>query len=106
MSLDQHPPQRRGGKGVRAIISRKSQPHTCVAYALTTEYDAFEVVDTVSSELRFRSASEAERVLGYLCGRRVREQLEARPRRIVGHDVAILHRPPTASPPSRSGCRP
>jgi len=48
--LEQHPKQRRGGKGVRMIISRVKSPHECVALGLTRGDDGFEVVDTQGGE--------------------------------------------------------
>ncbi|TNF31760.1 MAG: DNA topoisomerase 4 subunit A [Deltaproteobacteria bacterium] len=43
--LEQYPRQRRGGKGVRMIISRVSNQHECVALSATRGDDGFEVVD-------------------------------------------------------------
>jgi topoisomerase-4 subunit A len=43
--LEQYPRQRRGGKGVRMIISRVSNRHECVALSATRGDDGFEVVD-------------------------------------------------------------
>ncbi|MFT7581784.1 MAG: topoisomerase-4 subunit A, partial [Myxococcota bacterium] len=48
--LDQFPKQRRGGKGVRMIISRVSNRHECVAISVTDGHDGFEVVDTLGHE--------------------------------------------------------
>lgn len=48
--LEQFPRQRRGGKGVRMIISRARGPHECVALAATSGDDGFEVVDTLGHE--------------------------------------------------------
>ncbi|MCA9516858.1 MAG: hypothetical protein KC635_18075, partial [Myxococcales bacterium] len=48
--LEQFPKQRRGGKGVRMIISRARGPHECVALAATSGDDGFEVVDTLGHE--------------------------------------------------------
>jgi topoisomerase IV subunit A len=48
--LDQHPLQRRGGKGVRLIISKGNQPHLCVSAHHCRSGDLFEVVDTTGHE--------------------------------------------------------
>ena len=49
-TLDQHPVQRRGGKGVRMIISKGNQPHLCVSAHHCRGTDLFEVVDTTGHE--------------------------------------------------------
>ena len=48
--LEQFPKQRRGGKGVRMIISRVNNPHECVALSATRGDDGFEVVDDQGHE--------------------------------------------------------
>lgn len=48
--LDQHPLQRRGGKGVRLIIKKATDPHRCVAALRCGMNDVFELVDTTGSE--------------------------------------------------------
>lgn len=53
----------------------------------------FQWMEVVSTELRFPSSSEAERVLGYLCGDTMREQLRREPTAVLGHRIVILHRP-------------
>ena len=48
--MDQHPRQKRGGKGVRMIISRVTQAHRCVGLVACRPEDAFEVVDSHGQE--------------------------------------------------------
>ena len=55
--------------------------------------DGFRMVEVVSTELRFASSAEAERVLGYLCGEVMLGNLRRSPARILEHRVALLHRP-------------
>ncbi len=53
----------------------------------------FSIAEEVETELRFPSAADALRVLGYLCGDAVRRRLLERPRARLSHHVLILHRP-------------
>ena len=48
--FEQFPKQRRGGKGVRMIISRMNNPHSCAGLVACTTSDSFEVVDTHGNE--------------------------------------------------------
>ncbi|MBL0212199.1 MAG: class I SAM-dependent methyltransferase [Holophagaceae bacterium] len=57
------------------------------------DQDGFHLVETVDTELRFPSPSEAERVLGYLCGDTMLEHLRRAPAAVLEHRIAILHRP-------------
>ena len=54
--VDQHPVQRRAGKGLRMIISRSSQPHRCVALKGCHLQDVFDLVDTTGQEHRLDAA--------------------------------------------------
>ncbi len=56
--LDQHPVQNRGGKGVRLIVRRQSQPHRCAAVHLCGLSDRFIVLDDAGAE----HVVEAQRV--------------------------------------------
>lgn len=53
----------------------------------------FQMVEVVNTELRFSSSSEAERVLGYLCGEVMLGNLRRNPTHVLEHRVALLHRP-------------
>jgi len=66
----------------------------------------FTLDDVVETELRFSSAAEAERVLGYLCGDPVRERLRDHPTHRLTHHVVILHRPSTNATRTPGGSRP
>ncbi len=57
------------------------------------EHDGFRLVEVVTTELRFSSSSEAERVLGYLCGDTMLGHLRHTPTAVLEHRIAILHRP-------------
>ena len=57
------------------------------------DHRGFELVDVVSTHLRFPSPSEAERVLGYLCGEIMLEQLRRAPTAVLDHRIVILYRP-------------
>ncbi len=48
--LEQYPRQRRGGKGVRMIISRSGTPHHCVAISGCSTRDTFLIVDSQGKE--------------------------------------------------------
>ncbi len=50
----------------------------------------FTIAARVETEIAFEDEAEAERVLGFLCGAAVRDELALRPRRRVGHDVLVL----------------
>jgi len=52
----------------------------------------FSCVEVLRTELRFPSAGEAERVLGYLCGSETGDRLRRSPRATLTHDVIILRR--------------
>jgi len=52
----------------------------------------FQIVDTIETELRFSSATEAERILGYLCGEKARDRLRQEPRSRLSHRILILRR--------------
>ena len=52
----------------------------------------FSPQEVVETEIRFPSASEADRVLGYLLGQPVRRKLRDRPVVRLTHNVIILHR--------------
>ena len=60
------------------------------------EHDGFRLVEVVTTELRFSSSSEAERVLGYLCGDTMLGHLRRTPTAVLEHRIAILHRPADA----------
>ena len=53
----------------------------------------FEPVEVVESELRFPAADEALRILGWLCGERVRQKLEDHPTDCLSHHVVLLRGP-------------
>ena len=55
--------------------------------------DGFQLVETVSTELRFPDAEEAQRVLGYLCGAAMLARLRRSPTATLEHRVVLLHRP-------------
>lgn len=55
--------------------------------------DGFRMVEVVATELRFPTAPEAERVLGYLCGDTMLGHLRRAPTAVLEHRIAILHRP-------------
>ncbi len=55
--------------------------------------DGFRMVEVVATELRFPTSSEAERVLGYLCGDTMLNRLRRNPTCVLEHRVALLHRP-------------
>lgn len=57
------------------------------------EHDGFSMVEVVTTELRFPSSSEAERVLSYLCGDTMLGHLRRSPTAVLEHRIAILHRP-------------
>ncbi|MBL0313559.1 MAG: class I SAM-dependent methyltransferase [Holophagaceae bacterium] len=61
------------------------------------EHDGFRLVETVTTELRFPSPSDAERVLGYLCGDTMLGRLRRAPTALLEHRIAILHRPVDAA---------
>lgn len=48
--VDQHPVQRRGGKGLQLIIPKARKPHRCVAVHVCGPKDNFEVVDSEGAE--------------------------------------------------------
>jgi ubiquinone/menaquinone biosynthesis C-methylase UbiE len=52
----------------------------------------FRVVERIETELRFASTEAAERVLGWLCGERVRRRLQKRPTKRLTHHVVLLCR--------------
>ena len=56
-------------------------------------HDGFRMVEVVATELRFPSSSEAERVLGYLCGETMLGHLRRAPTAVLEHRIVILHRP-------------
>ncbi len=58
--LDQHPSQKRGGKGVRMIIRRNNEPHSCIAMHLCQTRDLFELVDTAGNEVTFNAGGIPE----------------------------------------------
>jgi ubiquinone/menaquinone biosynthesis C-methylase UbiE len=60
------------------------------------EHDGFHLVEVVTTELRFPSSAEAERVLGYLCGDTMLGHLRRSPTAILEHRIAILHQPSDA----------
>jgi topoisomerase-4 subunit A len=49
--LNQHPLQRRGGKGLNFIVHRARKPHDCLSVHVCGPRDSFEVVDTDGVEL-------------------------------------------------------
>lgn len=53
----------------------------------------FEPVEVVETELRFPSDEEASRVLGWLCGDRVRDELRDGPTSRLTHHVVLLRGP-------------
>lgn len=57
------------------------------------DHQGFELIEVVPSHLRFPSSSEAERVLGYLCGGTMLEHLRKAPTSVLEHRIVILHRP-------------
>ena len=57
------------------------------------EHDGFHLVEVITTELRFPSCSEAERVLGYLCGEAMLRHLRSAPTAVLEHRIVILHRP-------------
>lgn len=61
-------------------------------------HDGFRMVEVVTTELRFPSSSEAERVLGYLCGDTMLGHLRHAPTAVLEHRIAILHRPSFTQP--------
>ena len=60
------------------------------------DHDGFRLMETVDTELRFPSAAEAERVLGYLCGDAMLGNLRREPAAVLEHRIVILHRPAKA----------
>lgn len=56
------------------------------------ERDGFRLVEVVDAELRFPSSAEAERILGYLCGKTMLDHLRRAPTAVLEHRIAILHR--------------
>lgn len=60
------------------------------------EHDGFSMVETITTELRFSSSTEAERVLGYLCGDAMLGHLRRGPTGVLEHRIVILHRPAEA----------
>ncbi len=55
------------------------------------EREGFRLVEVVNTELRFPSSTEAERVLGYLCGEAMLGHLRREPTAVLEHRIAILH---------------
>jgi ubiquinone/menaquinone biosynthesis C-methylase UbiE len=74
------------------LRGRRSEVDQARVRALIDE-QGFSELDVVKTELRFPSAGEAERVLGWLCGDGVRRKLHERPVARLTHHVVILHRP-------------
>ena len=74
------------------LRGRRSEVDQARVRALMDE-QGFSELDVVKTELRFPSAGEAERVLGWLCGDGVRRKLRERPVARLTHHVVILHRP-------------
>lgn len=56
------------------------------------ESDGFRLVEVVTTELCFPSSSEAERILGYLCGDTMLGHLRRSPTAVLEHRIVILHR--------------
>ncbi|MGM0575826.1 MAG: DNA gyrase/topoisomerase IV subunit A [Myxococcota bacterium] len=54
--LDETPAQRRGGKGVRMIVSRSRKPHRCAAVRICRQDDRFVVVDSHGGEHEVEAA--------------------------------------------------
>ena len=60
------------------------------------DHGGFRLMETITTELRFSTSSEAERVLGYLCGDTMIDHLRRDPTAVLGHRIVILHRPAEA----------
>jgi hypothetical protein len=75
----------------QAIRGRRGDVENLRLRQLMDTY-GFRMFDVVETELRFPSAAEAERVLGYLCGDAARSRLRDRPTATLSHNVVILHR--------------
>ena len=50
----------------------------------------FEQVEVLETALRFPSTSEAERILGWLCGEDVRKRLRKSPTVRISHNVVLM----------------
>ena len=73
------------------LRGRRAEVEEARIEKLATEW-GFEAVEVVETELRFPSTEAARRVLGWLCGERVRERLRDRPTTRLGHHVVVLCR--------------
>jgi DNA gyrase subunit A len=49
--LEQHPTQKRGGKGLNFIVSRARNPHDCLSIHACHPKDSFEVIETNGEEM-------------------------------------------------------
>ena len=73
----------------QALRGRRAEVEETRIAKLSREW-GFEPVEVLETELRFSSDEEAGRVLGWLCGDRVRDALRERPTARLSHHVVLL----------------
>lgn len=74
------------------LRGRRAEVEEARIERLASEW-GFEAVEVVETEMRFPSEDAAGRVLGWLCGERVRRELQDRPNKRLSHHVILLRGP-------------